>query len=238
MNAVFVTGTDTEVGKTLITAFLARYLLEKGYNVITQKWIQTGCTDLSSDIKLHLKIMGKQKCDIKDYIDLVCPYRFRLAAGAHLASKLENKRININKIIESFKLLSQQFDFVIVEGLGGVLVPFNKKYLVVDIARTLDLPVLVVAENKLGAINHTLLTLEALNTRKMKIWGIVFNNSKHENKYVLEDNPQIVKALTREKILGVLPWINDYNKLYERFVSIGDRLLKYNARWIGGRSRT
>lgn len=227
MKAIFVTGTDTGVGKTLICGYLARFLQEKGYKVITQKWIQTGAmTNFSSDINLHLKIMGKHKNHIKDYLDLVCPYKFRLAGSPHLASKIENKRINPRKIIQSFRLLSEWFDFVIVEGIGGLLVPFNKKHLVIDMIKDLKLPILIVAQNKLGAINHTLLTIEALKKRKLNILGIVFNNPKKENKIILRDNPQIVKAISKEKIFGVLPWRENYEKLYAKFIPIGNRICK------------
>lgn len=225
MKGIFVTGTDTGVGKTLVCGCLARYLEVKGFKVITQKWIQTGCqSNFSADIKLHLKLMGKTKDDIKDYLELVNPYIFRFVSSPHLASQIEKKRINADKIIKSFKLLSAQFDFVIVEGIGGALVPFKKDGLVIDIVKQLDLAVLVVAQNKLGAINHTLLTLEALRQRGLKIVGIVFNNLNKEDKRVLEDNPGIIKALTQERILGVLPWIDNYNQLYQKFIPIGNKL--------------
>ncbi|PIP21277.1 MAG: dethiobiotin synthase [Candidatus Omnitrophica bacterium CG23_combo_of_CG06-09_8_20_14_all_40_11] len=227
MKGIFVTGTDTGVGKTIITGLLGRYLSDKGYNVITQKWIQTGCRDsLASDIKLHLKIMGRDKNDLKDYAGSVSPYTFRVPSSPHLASLIENKIINPNKIIKSFKLLSRRFDFIIAEGVGGVLVPFNKKRLVIDIVRDLDLAVLVVAQNKLGAINHTLLTIEALEKRKIKILGIIFNNLKKENSRIIEDNPLIIKALTNQRIFGVLPWIETHVKLYKSFIPIGEQITK------------
>ncbi len=227
MKGIFVTGTDTGVGKTIITGLLSRYLLDKGYNVITQKWIQTGCNDgVVMDIKLHLKIMGRGKNDLKDYANLVSPYTFKAPSSPHLASRIENKIINPDRIIESFRLLSRHFDFIIVEGIGGVLVPFNKKHLVIDIVKELRLPVLVVAQNKLGAINHTLLTIEALEKRKIKILGIIFNNLKKENKRIIKDNPVIIKALTSQTVFGILPWIERHQELHKRFIPIGERVYK------------
>jgi len=228
MKAVFVTGTDTGVGKTIVSGCLAKYLREKGRSVITQKWIQTGCSSsgFSSDIKLHLEIMGCNKNEINDYLEDVAPYIFRPACSAHLASQMQNKKINANKIKRSFKLLTRKFDFVIVEGIGGVLVPFNKKRMVIDIARSLNLAVLVVAQNKLGAINHTLLTIEALKARKIKILGIVFNNLKGEDPRIIQDNPGIIKALTGQKILGILPWRKSHSRLYRDFISIGNRIFR------------
>ncbi len=225
MEALFIAGTDTGVGKTVVTGCLARYLTKKGYNVITQKWVQTGCnSNLSSDIKLHLKIMGRRISQIKPYLAYISPYVFRMPASAHLASRLEDERIDKNKIIRCFSVLSGAFDFVLVEGLGGVLVPFNNKELVVDIVRALDLPVLIVAGNKLGAVNHTLLTIEALKARKIKILGLVFNNLREENKQILEDNPRIVGALSKERVFGVLTRERIPQKLYERFAPIGKKI--------------
>lgn len=227
MKALFVSGTDTAVGKTVITGCLAKYLSLKGHNVITQKWIQTGCnSNFPSDIKSHLKIMERDINNMKERLSYIAPYVFNTACSPHLASKIENKRIDRNKIIKALKILSQRFDFVIVEGTGGALVPFNKKRLVIDIVKDLDLPVLVVAGNKLGAINHTLLTIEALALRKIKIFGLVFNELKKENKLILKDNPRIIRALTKQRIFGSLSREATYQKVYEKFIPIGERIFK------------
>lgn len=223
MRGVFITGTDTGVGKTVVTRCLARHFLEKGYNAITQKWIATGC----------------HKSQIKAYFSYTSPYTFKQGCSPHLAAKLENKKIDAKKIIKSFKSLSSKFDFVLVEGIGGALVPFNKKSLVIDIAKKLDLPALVVVRNKLGAINHAVLTIEALRQRKIKILGIIFNNLNKEDKLILEDNPRIIKILTKENILGVLPRIKEFDKLYKKFIPIGNRLFKaIGKRWINGLRKT
>lgn len=227
MKGIFVTGTDTGVGKTIVTGLLARHLAESGYNVITQKWVQTGCLDfISTDVGLHLKIMGRGTEAIKNYLDYALPYMFRTSSSPHLASSIENRRIDPDKIIRSYRILSRKFDFVIVEGTGGVLVPLNKKNLLIDIVKKLDLSVVIVAQNKLGAINHTLLTIEALRRRRIKILGIVFNNSDKENKIVLKDNPLIVRALSKEKIFGVLARRNKFKELYRAFLPIGERMRK------------
>lgn len=227
MKGIFVTGTDTGVGKTVITGLLARYLISEGRNVVTQKWVQTGCPDFSStDIVVHLKIMGRSRNDIHDYLGDILPYRFNTASSPHLACCIEGRRINPVKIIKSFRVLSSAFDFVIVEGAGGALVPFDKNNLLVDIARKLGLDVLIVVQNKLGAINHTLLTIEALRARKMRILGVVFNNTKVEKRIVVQDNPVIVKALSRERVFGVLPWKDGFDRLYKDFIPIGERICK------------
>lgn len=227
MKAVFITGTDTGTGKTLVTGCLAKYFFDRGHNVITQKWIQTGCDSLaSSDMALHLKIMGRKEAAIKEYLPYAAPHMFKPACSPHLACKIEKKRISADKIINSFKFLSKKFDFIIVEGIGGALVPFTEKSLVIDIVKDLGLPVLIVAGNKLGAINHTLLTIEALRARKIKILGLIFNDMEKKNSPVLEDNPRIIKALTGQRVFGRLPWEPAHKKLYQKFIPLGERISK------------
>ncbi|MDD5457889.1 MAG: dethiobiotin synthase [Phycisphaerae bacterium] len=225
MKAAFITGTDTGVGKTIVCGLLARYLLDLGRNVITQKWIQTGSAGLSPDIEEHLSLMGKKKEDIEKYLPDIAPYVFRYPASAHLAAALEGKSVDAVKIKNSFTTLSKEFDTVIVEGIGGALVPFNNKELVIDIAKELDIPVIIVAKNKLGTVNHTLLTVEALKARNMKIKGIIFNDCENEDKTITDDNPVIIKALTGERILGQLPWLKEKTSLQKAFKPIGDNIL-------------
>lgn len=226
MKAVFVIGTDTGVGKTLIAGLLGRFLLNEGFRVITQKWIQTGTDSFPSDIDAHLRLMKIKKEDLGNCRPFLTPYAFKFASSPHLAAQLEKKSIHAGRIKRSFKSLSKRFDVVIVEGTGGALVPFSERKLIIDIAAELDLPALIVAGNRLGAINHTLLTVEAVRKRKMKIVGLVFNNSHGTaNKTILADNPKIIKALTKESVLGVMPWSKDKNLLYRKFVPIGKRVV-------------
>jgi dethiobiotin synthetase len=223
--AIFVTGIDTDVGKTIVTGLLGRYILDKGYRTITQKWIQTGSKDIPADIDVHLKLMKKKRQDLIGYLPYQALYSFKFASSPHLAARLEKKKISAIRIKDSFRLLAKKFDFVIVEGIGGALVPLNTKRLVIDIAKELDLPVVIVAKNRLGTINHTLLTIEAIRARHMRILGIIFNSQyKNENKIILNDNPQIIRILTAETILGNLPWLKEPNSLYNAFLPIGDKI--------------
>lgn len=228
MKGIFITGTDTGAGKTIISGLLGRYLLAQGYRVITQKWIQTGSRGFSGDINLHLRLMQKQKKEIKDYLSYVSPYVFRFSSSPHLAARLQKSRISEDKIKEAFRFLAKKFDFVIVEGIGGALVPVNKKSLLIEIAAGLNLPALVIAANKLGAVNHTLLTIEAIKKRRMKIAGIIFNNTSNKvNKLILNDNVHIIKALTKEKIFGIFPYIRDKKHLYRTFIPLGRKIFPY-----------
>jgi len=225
MKAIFITGTDTGVGKSVVTGLLGRYLQNKGLRVVTQKWIQTGCR-LPEDIHLHLKLMGLAQGKIKNRLLDICPYIFKLGASPHLAAQTEARKISTAKIKDSFNKLCADFDFVLVEGVGGALVPLDSRRLVIDLVRELDLPVLVVAQNKLGAINQVLMTMEALKNRKLKILGVIFNNLKNQNAQILKDNPRIIKKFTQEKILGVLPWNRNNEALYKRFSLFAGEIYK------------
>lgn len=224
MKDLFVAGTDTGAGKTVVTGLMGRFLLDKGYRTITQKWIQTGSSKFPPDITAHLKLMKKRKEDIRDYSPYVSPYVFKFPSSPHLAARLENRRISAAKIKKSFFFLKDRFDFVIVEGTGGALVPFNEKGLVIDIASQLGMPVLLVVANELGCINHALLTIEAVRRRKMKIAGIIFNNTRlaRGKDIISRDNPRIIKKLTGEKILGVLPFSRNKELLYKKFIPMGE----------------
>lgn len=193
MNGIFITGTDTGVGKTVATGLLAKFLLEQRVSVITQKWAQTG-GGRGADIDRHLKLMGIKKSQIRQYLPYIQPYVFKFPGSPHLAARLEGKKIDPEKIKKSFRFLASKFDFVLVEGSGGVLVPFDNNRFLIDIARDLGLAVLIVAANKLGAINHTLLTIEAVKKRKMNLLGVVFNNYRSkDSKIILRDNLKILK---------------------------------------------
>lgn len=210
VKTIFVAGTDTGVGKTIVSGLLARYLLKKGYRTAMQKWVKTGCRSLT-----------KTK-------DAFLPYKFKFPASPHLAAGLERRRINADKIIKSTKTLSRRFDFVIVEGIGGLMVPLNEKMLLIDMVEVLKIPVLLVAANKLGAINHTLLSIEALKARKINLIGVIFNNLfRKENSLILKDNPEIIKKFSGIRTLGILPYAKNILTLQNRFAKIGEKIVAH-----------
>ena len=218
MNAIFIAGTDTGVGKTLVTGLLASYLIGKGKSVVTQKWISTGNTD---DIRIHSKIMGLASTENRG---LIVPYSFKFAASPHLAASLERKLINENKIKKAFLVLSRRYDSVIVEGTGGILVPVSRKNLLIDIVEALRLPVILVVHNRLGAINHTLMSIEALQKRGISIIGVVLNNLSKTKKVILDDNQRIIEEISGVTVLGELPRSHNIRMLKDRFKVIGDKI--------------
>ncbi len=226
-NALFITGTDTGVGKTVITGLLARLLTERGIKVITQKWVQTGCAGISEDVAAHMRFMAGDEKHMEKYRSDMAPYVLEFPSSPHLAALLAKIHIDAGRIESSFRRLAEKFDFIIVEGTGGPLVPLNDEEMIVDVVKRLRLSVLVVAENRLGAINQTLLTVNALRERDLEVVGIAFNRlSEKGDEIIFKDNLRIVETLTGEKVFGELRRCTDAQELYRAFLPIGERILK------------
>ncbi len=208
MKAVFITGTDTGVGKTLVTGLAARGLSDLGRSVVTQKWIETGASGFSKDVSEHLRIMGRKKTEFREVKAYMSPYAFRPASSPHLAAAVEGRRVNVDKIKEAFERLNARYEHVLAEGAGGALVPYNKEEIIIEIAKELGLPALIVSANRLGAINHTLLTVEAVRRRGMKIAGIVFNNMDiPADRAILKDNEDTIKRISGVHETATLPFV-------------------------------
>jgi len=226
-NSIFITGTGTGVGKTLVTGLLGRLLTEKGKKVITQKWVQTGCAGVSEDIAAHMRVIGCGDKYFGSYRSDMAPYVLKFPSSPHLAASIEKERIDPGRIERSFRRLARDFDVVIVEGTGGLMVPIDEGTVIADIAEKLCLNTLIVAENRLGVINQTLLTVESLRKRKLRIVGIIFNRlSESGDDLILKDNMRIVGKLTGEEILGELEYNRDTDALYGKFRPAGERIFE------------
>lgn len=194
---VFVAGIDTGVGKTAATGMMARYLAERGRTVITQKLAQTGCDEQSEDIVAHRRLMG---CGLlpEDRQGLTCPYCFRYPASPHLAAALEGRAIDIEVIRRATETLGAAFDWVVVEGVGGLCVPLTDDMTVLDHIAAQRYPVVLVTSPVLGSINHTLLSLEALQRRAVPVLGLVYNRAFEADPVIAEDSRRVFRrALAR-----------------------------------------
>ncbi|MBP9839234.1 MAG: dethiobiotin synthase, partial [Proteobacteria bacterium] len=165
-NIIFITGTDTGVGKTLITSLLLQQLLADGLNVTAVKPIETGCKKskgelIPADGKVYQKLLHEK-------IELIVPYRYQLAVAPIVAAKKEKRTISIEKIKKLILEKAKNHSLVLVEGAGGLLVPITEDYSFADLAKDLQAKCLVVVGSRLGAINQALLTFEVLKNRKIK----------------------------------------------------------------------
>ena len=226
MSGIFITGTDTGVGKTLITGLLARAMAELGKSVITQKWVQTGVRNFAdTDIAIHLSLMKQNISRIEPFMSDIIPYCFKFPASPHLAAKREKQRIDPRKIERAYLALCKISEVVLAEGAGGLMVPLTSKILFIDLAQKLQLPIVLVVHNKLGAINHALLSIETVRRRNLKLIGLIFNNAENQNVEILNDNVRTVASLSRENILGIVPYSQNQNRLYRAITPMAENIL-------------
>ena len=171
---IFVTGTDTDAGKTYATAWLARKLAAEGKKVVTQKFIQTGCTDSSEDIDAHRRLTGTGHLP-EDAEGLTAPVILTYPASAQLAARIDGVEIDLGRIDRAREELARRYDVVLVEGAGCLLVPITDDFWAADYVVTRHLPVALVTNSRLGSINHTLLTLEAIKARGLELKYVLYN---------------------------------------------------------------
>ena len=190
MSVLFITGIDTDIGKTYATGLLARYLLKQGKNVITQKIAQTGNVGQSEDIAMHRKLMGMD-LTLEDKGGLTCPYLFKFPASPHLAAELENRTINLDRITESTARLCHSYNPVLLEGVGGLYVPLNDEMTLIDYLEQQKYPLIVVTSPRLGSINHTLMTLDLAHSRGLTVKGIIYNHCPPGNETICQDSKEI-----------------------------------------------
>lgn len=204
IKGIFVTGTDTGIGKTIITAAIVLGLKERGIDCGVMKPVQC-----AGDDALVLKKISQAD----DPLILINPYYFKRPLSPHLAAKLEGRMVSIKKIKKSYQTLSARHQFLVVEGAGGLLVPLKGNFLIAELIQELNMPAIIVARLGLGTINHSLLTLEAARKRGIEVRGIIFNQNKKEPLTVCEKtNPRIISKLGKIKVLGIVPHMGSLNK--------------------------
>lgn len=193
-NVYFVSGIDTNIGKSYATGYLARLWNEQGRRTITQKFIQTGNEPgYSEDIELHRNIMGIELTP-EDRQGLTKPEIFSYPASPHLASLLDKRDIDFDKIEQATEALSSLYDAVLLEGAGGLMVPLTEDFLTIDYIRQKNYPLIFVTSGKLGSINHTLLSFEAIRNRGIKLDTVVYNLfPKEEDEIIQQDTERYIR---------------------------------------------
>lgn len=171
---LFISGIDTNVGKTFATGILARQLAAEGHKVITQKMIQTGCTDVSEDIEMHRRLMGIPFTE-EDRAGLTCPYIFTYPCSPHMAAERDGRRIELSTITRATHELQEHYDYVLLEGAGGLMVPNDFESLTIDYVKEQNYPLVLVTSGKLGSINHTLLSLYACRQQGITVDSVIYN---------------------------------------------------------------
>lgn len=189
----FVSGIDTDAGKTIATGWLSKQLLSEGVNVITQKLVQTGCTDMSDDILTHRRIEGRELLP-EDIDHTTHPILYAKPASPHIAAELEGTTVDITLATLSTEKLKAKYDKVLLEGAGGLMVPITRELLTLEYVAQQKLPVILVTTAQLGSINHTLLSLEAIASRGLDIPLVVYNEGLTYDPIVTEDSREYLRT--------------------------------------------
>jgi dethiobiotin synthetase len=185
-----IAGIDTDIGKTIATGLLGRYLRQQGHRVITQKVVQTGCSGISDDIIRHRQLMGMALQDV-DHNGLTCPYVFPEPCSPHLAASLVGKEVDCTVISAATATLRNMFDYVLLEGAGGLLVPLNTESTLLDYLEVSGYPLILVSSPRLGSINHTLAALELAKGRGLDVLGILYNRFQEDNPIIAENSAKV-----------------------------------------------
>ncbi len=191
---IAVCGIDTEVGKTIVTGLLAEFLLGQGHTVITQKPVQTGCVSSPEDILSHRKFMNSSWNE-DDEQGLTCTACFPYPASPHLAARLVGQSVDLDKVSRSTHTLAEKYDFLLIEGAGGLLVPLTEKVLWLDYLKDCGYPMILVTSPRLGSINHTLLSLEAIKARGINLLGLVYNLYGDHPLEIVKDSLQVFRRV-------------------------------------------
>ena len=212
MSSIFITGTDTGVGKTAVTAGLTAILRAHGRDAVPMKPVQTGGIPagnqiLAEDVQFYRRVTSLPVTPAE-----INPYCLIPAVSPHIAARLSGTTIDLDEIEQAYCRLASRHEVVLVEGAGGICVPINDSFIFADLAKRLNLPLLVVARPDLGTINHTVLTVRYAQQCGLKVTGIIINGYRAETATMAEKtNPEVIQALTGIPILGIIPWIDGLN---------------------------
>ncbi len=223
----FITGIDTNVGKTYVSLLLLLALKLRGINAGYMKPVETGVAALENGSKNYLdgkfvKLYG----NLTDALDVITPYTFQFPLSPYAAMKKEGKDLCIKEIIFKFYALSKAYEYMLVEGAGGMLVPLKKNHFIIDIAKYIDAGVILVTKAGLGMINQTLLNLEYAKNNNIKISGIIINNFLNESDASIDSNKEVLSEFTDAPIIGDIPYMPE-GEYSGNIDALKDAALKY-----------
>jgi len=207
---VFITGTDTEVGKTLIAAGLVVALQDQGVDVGVMKPLESGAPSFESTPIPRDAFYLKEIAGVQDDLDLINPCCFQAPLAPGVAAEKEGVEVDLQWITKAYEELKGRHHFMVVEGAGGLLVPIAKGTLFPELIKLLGLPLIVVARASLGTINHTLLTLSHCQQEGLAVKGLIMSKSTPDTDPSEGNNPQVIAQFSGVPILGSFPYLKDY----------------------------
>jgi dethiobiotin synthetase len=206
LKGIFIAGTDTAVGKTVIAGAIARALSSEGVDVGVMKPIETGCRRGKGGLVPADGIYLKAAARSTDSIGSVTPYRYRDPLAPYAASLREKKKVHLGNIVKAYDRLRRQRSFLIVEGVGGLMVPLTNTLDLIDLILLLDLPVLLVGRSGLGTLNHTLLTLRFGSEHGVRFIGIILNQLSPGKTLADKTNPEVLEGRINVPLAGPFPY--------------------------------
>ncbi len=205
---LFIIGTDTGVGKTLIAGALARSLVLRGIDCGVMKPIESGCRLRKGHLIPADGTYLRAAARSKDPLEVITPFRFRTPLAPYAAALKEGRKpVDLKKIVAAVKGMQKAHDFLIVEGLGGLMVPLNAKDTLIDLIRELNFPVLLVAQSGLGTLNHCLLTLNYGKSQGLHFSGLLLNRITPKKPASEASNLRLLNERTTLPVLGPLPYL-------------------------------
>ena len=206
MPGFFVTGTDTGVGKTFIACGLARIFRNRGVKVGVMKPVETGCPRAAGELRPLDAVQLLSAASSAQDLSSVCPYRFEAPLAPDVAARQVGQCIDPLLIYDQFQGIASSHDVTLVEGAGGLLVPIWDRYTMADLASDLGLPLLVVTASRLGAVSHTLLTLEHARLRQLPVAAYVLNHLTGVEDEAMSTNAELLARSTDTRCAGVVKW--------------------------------
>ena len=206
MKSLFITGTDTDVGKTYITAGLAVALRKMDVDVGVMKPFAAGSAQKKGYKSEDIEILSRA-AQVNDPENLVNPQFFSIPASPYTACKKLKTKPKVSTILSSFKKLSKLHDMLLVEGMGGIMTPILKNYYITNLIKEMKIPTVIVTRSKIGTVNHTVMTVKMCEKYKIPIKGIIINN--FDKGYSIKDLTRDLENLTGVPVLGSIPFIKD-----------------------------
>lgn len=213
MKVIFVTGTDTGIGKTVISSAISAFFsLRKQMNVGVMKPFECGLSKTDKDLLPWDAICLREASGSNDDLNTISPYTLEAPVAPEVAAMLEHVNIDINMVDKIYHSLAKSHDLLVIEGAGGVLVPIKENFFFADLIQKWNAPTLIVSRLGLGTINHTLLTNHLLKERGIKVIGVILNNTDGLGDLPAQTNPDILRKYLDVPVLGIFPHVKDLLK--------------------------
>ena len=208
---IFVTGTDTDVGKTVVTAGLAAVMQSLGYKSGVYKPFQSGA-EVKNGFLVSPDLAYVKQFDF--YIETLCSYLLKAPTSPYIAAELDGVEIDMDTVKQEYNSIKENCDILLVEGAGGLMVPVAKEVLMLDVAKMFDIPLLIVARPDLGTINHTLLTINAAKQAGIDVAGVIINRYPRGTRDIaIKTAPKLIEEYSDTNILGIIPDIEDFKNV-------------------------